>query len=194
MEIIESIENRIEKYNSILEERYKKKNLLNSDFKESFSKIVNSYNTFELLNEINSDSRSFLNNFDIDRNFIKKDILLYILNHKSNDFKINNINEAINFTKLVFSVFHNNIGGFNYEDNKWNFHDSKSNIFKIRKDKYIFSNSLRQELVNDIESLQFIDGISNFIKKYTTDDIKISWKRVRNEDIENNWILLIIKI
>ena len=68
------------------------------------------------------------------------------------------------------------------------------NIFKIRKDKYIFSNSLRQELVNDIESLQFIDGISNFIKKYTTDEIKISWKRVHNEDIENNWILLTIKI
>ena len=194
MEIIESNKKRIDEYNIILEERHKKKNLMGSNFKESYNKIINSYNTFDLLNEINYDLRSFLNNFDIDRNLIKKELLLFVLNYKKEDLQMDNINDVLEFTKLVFKVFHNEIGGFNYEDNEWNLHGQNSNIFKLRKNKYLFSNSIRQELVNDIESLQFIDGICNFIKKFTSSNIKINWKRIHNEEIENHWILLIIKI
>lgn len=122
-----------------------------------------------------------------------RDLLRYHMNNKNIKNSIDNIQDAAQLTKTILDTYHYKAGGYNFEDCGWNMHTSTSKLFKIDDMSVVFSNSIREELLNDTESLKFLINIINFIERQLSSNLKINWKKKYDENREMWWILITIK-
>jgi hypothetical protein len=121
-----------------------------------------------------------------------KDILRYHMNNRKVTGSVDNIHDATKLVKTILDTYHYKAGGYNFEDCVWNVHTAKSRLFKVSHKSVIFSNSMRDGLLNDTESLKFLINIVKFIKRQLGSNFKINWKKIYDDDREIWWILITV--
>jgi hypothetical protein len=133
----------------------------------------------ELLNQILTPEK-------ILKEFLIFDLLNY---HPENSHKIENMNDAINFTIETLKKYQYKIGGFYIEDNDWILSDKDSYRFKVKENQKILYNSVSKKSF-DRELVWFLDSVTEYIRRFVN-QYKIEVKYNIYED-EKNCICWII--
>ena len=119
-----------------------------------------------------------------------RDILRYHMSNGNVVHTTDNLNDATKLIKTILDTYHYRAGGYNFEDCVWNMHDQSSKLFSVDDGSVIFSNSIKHELLHDIESFKFLSDMVKFIRKHLSDDFNIKWKKIHDEHRETWWVLI----
>jgi len=155
--------------------------------------LNNAFKTIDIESVLNNMTElSQLHSTIITQSQKKYDILRYHMMHKSCDMKdITDLDQAVSFTTSLLKLYHMQTGGFNLEDCACNLHTNTSDaLFKIDKHTALFSNSMKLELVDDVDSISFVKDMTDCINRYLGVNIVASWKKLYDDGRDVHWIII----
>jgi hypothetical protein len=124
----------------------------------------------------------------------EKNINLILLKFELDNFcpeTVKNM-EFTNFIKIAkkyINRYQYDAGGFLIEDKIWNLYTSESEEYNLEEKEIIFENSLFETNLNDSETIEFIEKLTNLLNKIS-DNIEVTKELVQSKKESLVWILL----
>ena len=106
--------------------------------------------------------------------------------------KKNNNLDLKEFSRIVKNLinrYQHNAGGYQLEDKEWNYYDSKSEDYSLEENEIIFENSIFEDNINDSETIDFINNLTNLLDKLS-DNINVNYEMVKSKKESLVWILI----
>jgi hypothetical protein len=111
-----------------------------------------------------------------------------LLNYKP-EIKFDKIDDLIVFAITNIKKFQNVIGGYDIEDSEWLINESR---FDCKTNQRVIYNTTEQKYNNDSNN-NFISLYVDYLKRFVTENIKIKYKFIDDDDNEICWIVIIFE-
>jgi hypothetical protein len=188
---IDSIKNDIDKLNADAS-RFNVYKLDNFVENKNIDEIVANISPEEFLGNI--DNILELHTTIISREQRIRDILRYHMNNTNitHNTNLNTLDDAALLVKTILDTYHYRAGGYNFEDCVWNMHKQTSKLFKVDEGSIIFSNSIAETLLYDVESFRFLTDLVKFIRRHLGDKYRVKWQKINDIHRETWWVLITV--
>lgn len=163
-----------------------------NDFKIDNNVDISNY-IYKNIDKMDDVERRMLLARVLDNEKIRSELLKYELRYLHLGIKIDTFDELIIFMRKSFKRYHMKVGGHLCEDTEWSEHDHTSIKYPLKRNEYIFDNSIKRVNRCDSQINKYITDLLHFFNNHISKKLYITYRSIEYTD-EIYWMVFKIKI